>query len=316
MFNTPILFLVFNRPDLAQQVFECIRQIKPKELYIAADGPRENRDDDVLKCAQTREIIKQVDWECEVHTLFREKNLGCKKAVSSAINWFFENVEAGIILEDDTLPDLSFFTFCEKMLNRYRDDERVMMISGYNTSEKWKAELQSYHFSYFGGIWGWASWRRAWQYYDVNISSWGEPENKQLLKEAYFSPEQFKSREAMYNDLYNGVIDTWDLQWTYCRLMNSGLSIIPSINLVKNIGFRSDGTHTTGVPPIWATYSSYSLLNNIHIKNTILVDKEYDRNHLNLSTPKSDSLMDNRSLKKNRSLLKKLIVSIIKKIAN
>ena len=170
MFQTPILFLIFNRPDTTKRVFESIRSIKPAKLYIAADGDRKDKVGEDLLCKDTRSIIDLIDWECEIKTLFRPENLGCKIAVSSAIDWFFENEEQGIILEDDCLPNESFYIYCETLLNYYAFNERIMHISGNNFQDGMMRGNGSYYFSNYNHIWGWASWKRAWKAYNVDLS--------------------------------------------------------------------------------------------------------------------------------------------------
>jgi hypothetical protein len=169
--NTPVLFLIFNRPNTTEQVFEAIAKAKPRCLFVAADGPRTDKEGEAEKCQAVRDIIKRVDWDCEVKTLFREQNLGCKEAVSSAITWFFEQVEEGIILEDDCLPSDSFFSFCAELLEKYRDDKRIMMISGDNFQDGIQRGDASYYFSSVPWIWGWATWRRAWRLYDREMQT-------------------------------------------------------------------------------------------------------------------------------------------------
>jgi GT2 family glycosyltransferase len=165
--ETAILILLFNRPETTIRVFDKISQIKPQRLYIASDGPRKNFDGEKEKVKKVREIATRVDWPCEVKTLFRNENLGCKKGVSSAITWFFEQEEQGIILEDDCVPNLDFFTFCESLLDRYAEDERVSVITGNNfQNNKWRGDA-SYYFSKYNHCWGWASWRRSWKDYRV-----------------------------------------------------------------------------------------------------------------------------------------------------
>ena len=171
LFETPVLFLIFNREDTTQKVFNVLRRQKPKYLYVAADGPRKNKEGEAEKCRRTRDIINQVDWDCELKTLFREENRGCKMAVSSAISWFFEQVEQGIILEDDCLPHPSFFPFCEELLIRYKDDDRIGHIGGNCFLPGLIEDGLSYDFCSISHIWGWASWRRVWKNYDVNFSS-------------------------------------------------------------------------------------------------------------------------------------------------
>src|SRR5271165_4717676 len=170
--RSPILFLVFNRPETTRRVFETIRAARPPKLYVSADGPRAGRAGEPQRCDEARRIATSVDWPCEVKTLFRDANLGCKMGVSTGISWFFDQEPEGIILEDDIVPLPSFFDYCDELLARYRDDERVAMISGCNPIANDFRVDESYFFARFCGIWGWASWRRAWRHYDVNISAW------------------------------------------------------------------------------------------------------------------------------------------------
>lgn len=239
-----VLFLVFNRPDTTKQVFEEIRKAKPPRLYVAADGPRSNREGEEQKVDKVREIATAVDWPCEVKTLFREKNLGCKCAVSSAINWFFEHEEQGIILEDDCLPHPDFFPYCETLLNRYKDDERVMAITGVNFQNGQERGEASYYFSIFNHVWGWASWRRAWEQYDVEMKFWPTWKKSMSWRNFWNDPAARRYWEKIFNRVYNGEIDTWDYQWTATAFRHRGLTATPNVNLVSNIGFGEDATHT------------------------------------------------------------------------
>lgn len=245
--NTPILFLIFNRPQTTQFVFNALRDAKPAKLYIAADGPRINKAGEDKLCEQTRNIVKQIDWDCNVHTLFRENNLGCRVAVSSAINWFFENEEQGIILEDDCLPDPSFFTFCETLLNYYRNDDRVMHIGGTNFQKGIKRGDGSYYFSNYNHIWGWASWRRAWKLYDINIKSYSDEAIKETLATTFDTKKEQNYWLKVFQTLKADLLNTWDYQWTYSIWKNKGLSVLPNKNLISNIGFDNNGTHSTGI---------------------------------------------------------------------
>jgi len=245
--TTPLLFIVFNRPDTTQVVFEAIRKAKPQKLYIAADGARPNVKSDEENCEKVKAIVSKVDWDCDVKTLFREKNLNCGKAPSSAMTWLFENEEEGIILEDDCLPSSSFFLFCQELLDYYRDDTRVMHIGGNNFLNGWQKDHDySYYFSRSGHIWGWATWRRAWQKFDFDISLYPK-----LKEKSYFDQFFMNSLERFYRlrkfdrtRERNGTADWWDYQWDFARFVNSGLAIVPKKNLVKNIGFGEDATHT------------------------------------------------------------------------
>jgi len=244
--NTAVLFLVFNRLDTTKQVFEAIRQAKPPRLYVAADGARANKEGEAEKVQAVCDYIMQnIGWKCGVKTLFRERNLGCKYAVSGAITWFFENEEMGIILEDDCLPSQSFFWFCEELLERYKDDMRVWHISGDNFQNGITRGKGSYYFSKFNHVWGWASWANRWKEYDVEIKSYKNFVDQNVINNLSESEQEKNYWQKIYRDVSNGKIDTWDYQWTYTVWVNNGLSILPNKNLISNIGFGADATHTT-----------------------------------------------------------------------
>jgi len=242
-FETPVLFLIFNRPTTTQAVFEKIREIKPAFLYVAADGPRPDRIDEAAKCLQTREILRQVDWPCEVNTLFRETNFGCRHAVSSAIDWFFENVEAGIIIEDDVLPDISFFYFCADLLKKYKDDLTVFQINGTNFLTKRPELTASYFFSKYPFIWGWATWKRAWAHYDLEMSDYPKYEHENILKNVLSTRKERRYHLGSFKRIYYRKYNSWDPQWEYAVLKNNGLSITPMYNLSVNIGTNNQSTH-------------------------------------------------------------------------
>lgn len=243
-FPVPILFNVFNRPDQTKRVFKMIRKIQPKILYLKADGPREGVLSDYGKCREVRNIIQQIDWDCELHTLFYETNLGCRVAMSAGIDWFFSQVDEGIILEDDCLPDITFFNFCRELLERYRHDERVMMISGDNFLFGRKKLPASYYFSRYGQIWGWATWRRAWAHYDVEMSAFPQFKKDGLISGLIPNPREQRHWMYHFEETYEKRIDTWDYQWTLTLLTRHGLAATPAVNLVSNIGFNSQATHT------------------------------------------------------------------------
>lgn len=241
-FETPILFLIFNRPDTTQEVFNQIKLIKPKYLFVAADGARENKKGEIEKCVETRDIIKQIDWDCEVKTLFREVNLGCGLAVSSAITWFFKQVEYGIILEDDCMPCESFFLYCEELLIKYKDDSQVMMVGGTNFQNGNKIGDESYYFSRYPEVWGWASWSRAWKYYDYDLNEL-EDFSKKQLKNIFNDNHEREYWRNILTKVKKGEINTWDYQWYYSIWNNNGITITSNSNLVINLGFRNSSTH-------------------------------------------------------------------------
>lgn len=249
--NTPVALIIFRRPDLTRRVFDAIAQTKPHKLLIIADGPRPDRPGQKDACDAARAVVDRVDWDCEVLKCYSDVNLGCGKRPATGISWVFEQVEEAIILEDDCVPDPSFFPFCEELLARYRDDERVMHINGstYTTIE---APLpHSYHFSQFVGCWGWATWRRAWKYYDFAVKLWPEFRKTGWLETAL---ENNEAALRFWSDKFQRAYDRtpdltfWDYQWAFTCWSQCGLGIVPRHNLVLNIGCGQDATHTFDDP--------------------------------------------------------------------
>jgi hypothetical protein len=250
--DTPILFLIFNRPDTTKIVFEQIKKIRPKRLFVAADGPRIDKAGEFETCMQTRKIIEQIDWSCELKTLFRDENLGCKRAVSSAIDWFFEHVEEGIILEDDCFPHECFFRFCKTMLDKYRDNPQIMHISGDNFQKGINRGDGSYYFTKYVHVWGWASWKRAWSHYDVCMSRFPEYKKNNLIKNVFDDINIQNNWIGTFDNVYNNKVDTWDYQWCFSIWCQNGLAICPNQNLVSNIGFHPEATHTKDVNSLYS----------------------------------------------------------------
>jgi hypothetical protein len=241
----PVLFLIFNRPEQTSRVFEQIRKFKPRKLFIAADGPRKGFVEDARKCLQTRNIVEQIDWECNCVTLFRTENLGCKKSVSDAISWFFENVDRGIILEDDCLPEPTFFRFCSDLLSAYRDDDRVALVSGFNPLAT-KMSSNEFRFSIYAGIWGWATWKRSWKHYDPCFDGLQEFLKSQKIKSILKTSPETEYWENILIKAASENQNSWAYPWLYSWWKRGCLGIIPLSNLVKNIGFGGDATHTIG----------------------------------------------------------------------
>lgn len=244
--KTPVAFIIFNRPDTTERVFAEIAKARPPKLLVVADGPRENRAGEEEKCAATRAIIERVDWECEVLTNFSDRNLGCKRRVSTGIDWVFEQVEEAIILEDDCLPDPTFFRFCQEMLARYRGDQRIGMISGNNFQHRKRRDENSYYFSHYAHIWGWATWRDRWSdSYDVSMKSWLSLREDGWLEDLLGRGLELRYWTKVFDKVAAGEIDTWDFQWLYANWISGRLVILPNVNLISNIGFGPNATHTT-----------------------------------------------------------------------
>jgi hypothetical protein len=249
---SPVLLLVFNRPETTRQVFAAIRAARPPRLYVAADGPRPEMPGELERCSEVRRIATAVDWPCDVKTLLRESNLGCKMSVSGGISWFFEHEPEGIILEDDVLPMPTFFDYCDDLLTRYRDDERVTMISGCNfIADRFRVD-ESYFFARSCHIWGWASWRRAWRHFDLRMPAWPAWRDGGGLRTVADGNRLFEFYwHHKFNSCYSGAENAWDYQWTFACWLAGGLSAVPAINQTKNLGFGNDATH------IWAGIPEY-----------------------------------------------------------
>ena len=242
--ETPITFIIFKRPQTTIKVFEVIRQVKPKKLFVIADGPRSDREGEAEKCAVTRAIIDQVDWDCEVVKNYSEVNLGCAKRVSSGLDWVFNNAEETIILEDDCIPHIGFFQFCEELLEKYRYDSRITSIAAQNAQLGKKRTNYSYYFSSYSHCWGWASWRRAWKHYDLSIKLWEEVKNSNILDSILNDSKAVSYWQTIFDSIYSNPTGiTWDYQWTFACWMQGGLNIIPNVNLVQNVGVGTDSTN-------------------------------------------------------------------------
>lgn len=243
--NTAVLFIAFNRVEPARMVMEAIRAAKPPRLYFACDGARNEGERE--RCNQVRALTSMIDWDCKVFTKFSDVNLGVMMGESTAMNWFFENEEEGIVLEDDTLPTQSFFQYCQALLERYRDDERVWCIMGNNLMSEWEVKgKESYYFSAhgYGAYWGWAGWRRTWIKYDVQMADWPEARDTGLIEGHFRNKAEMAEAYKLFEGQYIGAIRSWDYQMDFARILNRGVTCIPNINLVRNIGFGADGTHT------------------------------------------------------------------------
>ncbi len=244
--KTPVGFLIFNRPEITQRVFREIARAKPETLLVVCDGPRSNRTGEREKVLTTRAIINQVNWPCEVLTNFSDENMGCKRRITSGLAWIFKLVDEAIILEDDCLPDPTFFTFCRELLNYYRDDPRVVSISGNNFQDNQPRGGSSYYFSKYFHCWGWASWRRAWENFDPDMATWPSFCEADYLSALTDSPEEKSYWQRIFSLQYEGKINSWAYPWLYSCWTQSGLTAIPEVNLVSNLGFGADATHTTG----------------------------------------------------------------------
>lgn len=248
--RTPVALFIFNRPEATARVFAEVARARPPRLLVVADGPRAERPGEAERCAAARAVVERVDWDCELLTNYSEVNLGCRRRVAGGLDWVFATVEEAIVLEDDCLPHPTFFRYCEELLEMYRDDERVMLVSGDNFLLGERGTPYSYYFSRYAHVWGWASWRRAWRHYDVEMKLWPELRGTDWLLDVHGDATAARYWAEVLEDVYAGRIDTWDYQWFFACWASNGLCVTPSVNLVSNIGFGAGATHTTNLSPV------------------------------------------------------------------
>ena len=279
-FSTPVLFLIFNRPETTQQVFSAIRKAKPPRLYVAADGPRSDYPDDAESCEIARSIATNVDWDCEVKTLFRETNLGCGLAVTSAIDWFFEQETEGMILEDDTKPSEQFFKFINFGLRKYRDDKNIGSICGYNPLAPKTDKIDRIIISNYPSVWGWATWKNVWEKYSFRTDF-------HYIRKITTIHRHIKHlRYTMYiMSILRGVeqreVDTWCAQFGFMFAKYQYKVVYPPINLIENIGFSNQATHTNG--PNNTNKVSHMKLDFKNLKESY--DESFDHERFNIECP-------------------------------
>lgn len=295
MFNIPVLYIVFNRLDTVQKTFLKIKEIQPRELFISADGPRKEKEGENEKCLEVRKwIIDNIDWNCKVHTLFRDENVGCKYGVSGAIKWFFDQVDKGIVLEDDILVNTSFFHYCELMLNTYENNSDIGFISGCTFMKFLKGDENDYFLSSVAGVWGWASWKRVIKNYDVDKSSLSNKKDFDIKNYTFVNNKAAKLYVQRSIESAKGKINTWDYQMCDYLSSNKFKVIYPKKSLVRNIGFISDSTHTNAIPNYY-------------------IDVSYDYNFQNIITPEFNKYYANKYEKTIFIPLKNKIIIVLAK---
>ncbi len=250
MTSVPVAYIIFNRPDLTQATFSALIKQQPTELFIIADGPRPGHPTDAVRCRETRASVEHIDWPCHVHRNYSDSNLGCRKRVLSGLDWVFSEVDRAIILEDDCLPHPDFYTFCQTMLDRYENDERIWVASGSNFQNGKRRGDASYYFSRFNHCWGWATWRRAWQQNEPQMSFWPQWKQSQEWKAMWPHRRMRSYWEEIFDRMYREEIDSWAYSWKASAWYHGGLTATPNVNLVSNIGFGPEATHTQVESPV------------------------------------------------------------------
>lgn len=278
--HAPVLLITFNRPNYTRKVLDKIKLAKVKKLYIAIDGPRSGNENDRKALEEIHTIIKNIDWDCQVFTNFQEKNLGCGWGPATAINWAFENEEKLIILEDDCLPSGAFFPYCDYLLNKYSNDSRIWLISGRSHEpESERFRNSDYVFSHYGHSWGWATWKRCWDQFDMYMKNFPDFIKEGGACNVFFSKREGRRYNKLYRKLYKDVnlsAHVWDYQFGYSIIVNGGLCIVPAKNLIQNIGYY--GTHTSKPNK----YTALIAHEDFSIKNEpkfILANRDFDLYH-------------------------------------
>ena len=271
--ETPVALLIFNRPDTTRLVFDAIRAVRPRRLLVVADGPRPEKHGEVERCREARSLIDAVDWDCRIDTNFADENLGCMRRVSSGLGWVFQQVEEAIILEDDCLPHATFFPFCQELLKHFRYEPRIAQISGANFQFGRRSSAHSYYFSRYNHIWGWASWRRAWELNDNEMTGWPEFRDNNLLAGILSDKKEVSYWTEVLNKVYAGKIDTWDCRWSLSCWKNGLLTVIPSVNMISNIGFGPGATHTP-VPNRFAVMQTENM--NFPLSHPAIIEPDFD----------------------------------------
>jgi len=271
--NTAVAFFIFRRPEYTRRVWAELCKTKPPVLLLVADGPRDEQDR--LKCEATRAIVELVDWPCDVRRNYAPVNMGCRDRMASGLNWVFGEVEEAIILEDDCLPNQSFFTFCESLLDYYRNDNRVMHIGGNNIQMKSNQDPEGYYFSNCVHVWGWATWRRAWRHYKLNVDDWPQVRDAGLLRSICRSREECAFWGRAFDRQYRGASKTWDYSWVFTVWAQHGVAIVPGVNLVSNIGLGADSTHQQDDK--WYMNMQTEPMAGIRHPKTMMVNVDADR---------------------------------------
>lgn len=273
----PIALILFNRPKCTQRVFEQIREARPGKLYLIADGPRPHKAGEAEKCAETRGVVEgMIDWDCEVRKNFAKENLGCRMRPATGISWVFEHEEAAVILEDDCLPDPTFFPFCAEMLDRYREREEVMLVCGTNSRQYVPRDHSSYFFSRYSQTWGWATWKRAWSRFDIHLTGWPALRDSEAWQRSDLPPAARSFYEAKIDEIVRDGLDAWDYGWSVTIALHKGKVIIPARNLVENVGFGMGATHTLNPLNSLLLPRSHSLPPPYSHPASIAYDNEHD----------------------------------------
>jgi hypothetical protein len=274
--DIPVALIIFRRPHTTQRVLNTLREVQPKYLFVIADAPRSEHPEESEKCQATRKLIDTVDWDCQIYKNYAETNLGSYRRVPTGLDWVFSQVEQAIVLEDDCVPHPSFFPYCQELLKRYATDQRIYTVSGNNFQWGRKKSDYSYYFSRYHHSWGWATWRRAWQHFDGDMTLWPQVRRQHLLRAVFPETRALNYWENIFQEVYDGKIRAWDYRWTLSCWLQNGLHILPGVNLVSNIGFGADASHTRNIHHPLANLPTTAMTFPLQHPSLFLRDEEAD----------------------------------------
>lgn len=274
--RTPVALLVFARPEATRRVVSEILRAQPPKVLVFGDAPRADHPQDAALVTAARAIIAEAPWECEVLTNYSDVNLGTRYRPATGLDWVFKHVERAIFLEDDCVPHPTFFRFCDELLERYQDDERVMMVSGNNFLSDRKLTADSYLFSHYVGIWGWATWRRAWRHYDVELRQWPELRDTRFLYDVLGNDDEIALWRLYFDRIVSSESRTWDHQWQFACWAQRGLSIMPAVNLCTNIGFGPEAEHFKEFNPKLANLAAGEMVFPLQHPSIMVRSREVD----------------------------------------
>ena len=287
-FKTPILLIAFNRPEKVRLILNILKVLKPENLFISCDGPRDNNHKDKNLCEEVRLIVKNINWQCKVVYRFSKKNKTCKINVIESINWFFKHNKEGIVLEDDCIPNIHFFYYCEALLKKYRNNNKIMQVNGFSSSNQKSIDGATYYFSKLNDTWGWATWRRAWKFFDKNMKGYKEIKKRNLIEKHYMNKDIANWMTTYFEKSFYKKDNIWSAYWSFSILKNDGYTITPFKSLVRNIGV--DGSGTSGK---YKKFKSYLKIKSSKIKSLkhpkdFLYNKKYDNNFFYNFVKKTD----------------------------
>lgn len=277
--RSPVIYIFFNRPEVTRRTFAALREQRPPRLYLIADGPRPGHSSDAVRCTETRALVERMlDWDCEVTRDYSSINLGCGRRIATGLTAAFALLGEAIVLEDDIMPHPDFFAFCDEQLAAHRDDPHIHAISGFQPLGRFAPSAGPVVPSTFTGIWGWASWQRAWADYRFDlVDDWKNELIRQGVRDYLRNDLNFVTHSRNFDELTENKVDTWDFQWSFALFAHRRVTLVSSVNLIENLGFGTDATHTVHTEPYLGELAAYAAVPTKRRRDTSAPDRVHDR---------------------------------------